>query len=231
MNLTNQADWIIVYEQGLSVLYHRDERSVYRYLPLKPVTVSVPSPVVHVLTDSLVQVPDSWRTAGWLEFEHRLFNHPNRYEDERHVRLNKGNLYLWQDLDLPLPYNLTMRFPYWLEKVRLTIRCYIDKSGRYISDPDIEKLREEVEGKTYLLGDPAIGGVTYATNSVDPTLVDSIFTINVPLERYQVGAFRDASTGRFVKNPYYEINPYRLTAIFTSKTQVQPGVITVDIGI
>ncbi len=226
MELGNPQNWTTLYEQGMSVLYTADTQGNIFYAPLPPISVTSPSPVIHVLTDSLANTPPTWRIAGWIEFEHQLFDNPNRYEDEKPLRLNKGNLFLWQDLDLPLPYKITIRFPKWLERIRLIIRCYIDESGRYSADPDLAKLRDDLEGKTYELVNP-----TYATNSSDPTLVDSIFVIDVTMERFQVGAFRDKATGQFIKNPYFEIAPYKVTAVFTGRTQVRPGTITVDIGL
>lgn len=206
----------VVYTQSLPFV---------RYQPLKTLEVDTVSPIVSIDTFSLVPVPPTWKLAGWVEiYAKGLFNANHRLMDRQALRLNSANLLHFKDFNLPIPYLLKIDFPKWIEIIQLTIRCYIDQSGKYI-DEDIEDLKEIFEGKDYTLS-----SVTYAPNKEDGTLIDSIFTLSLPMERYRLGRFRDGS-GRFLSDPVIQQSPYLLIATFTSESPMPSGRISVNVGL
>ncbi len=226
MKLSNDLNWQVIWQGTWSVDYLLETQELSRYIPLKQLEVQTVSPIVSIDIVSLKEVRPTWRIGGWVEIYSKILENKNhRLEDRKPIRLNSANLYHFKTFNLPIPYVLQLNFPFWLEVLRLKVQCYIDQSGRYL-DENISDLAEEISGKNYTLQ-----RVTYARNSEDPSLVDSIFTVDVPMERYRIGRFREIDTGKFLPDPIIKMNPYLLILTFTSDSPVPSGKISVDIGL
>jgi hypothetical protein len=192
---------------------------------LQPIIVSSSTPVISISTNSLVEIPPRWRIAGWVEIYSKFLNLNHRLEDEQPIRINRGNFYNFSHYDLPIPFPLEIRFPWWLPLIQLTVRGYIDESGRYL-DPAVEDIIEELQGRDYNLED-----VNYSRNAEDPRLIDSIFTVRLSMERYRIGRFRDIESGRYISDPIVRMQPYLLICIFTSEKGIMRNTISVNIGL
>ena len=225
MELANELDWVTLFEGTKQSTYSTlsDGRTVRTLLT--PLDVSSSTPIISVYANSLVAIPDNWRVAGWIEIYSKFLNLNHRLEDEQPILFNQGNIYTFKHLDLPIPYTLRLRFPKWVVLLQLTIRGYIDQSGRYL-DPAVEDVIEQLQGRDYNLEE-----VVYARNDSDPNLLDSIFTIRLSMERYRIGRFRNVETGRYIGDPITRMQPYLLICIFTSESPVRPGSISVNIGL
>lgn len=226
MKLSNELDWETIWRGPWVVDYFTDASGNPRYIPLKEIEIQSVSPIISIDIFSLKTARYTWRLGGWVEIYAKfLDNKSHRLEDRKVIRLNSANLYHFKSFNLPIPYVLKLSFPFWLEALRLKVQCYIDKSGKYI-DSDIGDLIDEFEGKDYTLQK-----VSYVRNSEDPNLLDSIFTIELPMERYRIGRFREISSGRFLPDPSIRQLPYLLIVTFTSESPIPTRAISVNVGL
>lgn len=221
MKLTNDLDWQTIWQGTWSVDYIGNG-----YKPLKEIEINSVSPIISIDIFSLKQVKPTWKLGGWVEIYSKFLNNKShRLEDRKAIRLDTANLYHFKSFNLPIPYVLKLSFPFWLEILRLKVQCYIDQSGRYV-DETIEDLIEEIQGKDY-----ALNRVSYAPNAEDLTLMDSIFSLDLPMERYRIGRFREISNGKFLPDPSIRLLPYLLVVTFTSESLIRSGSISVNIGL
>jgi hypothetical protein len=166
----------------------------------------------------------TWFLACWASFYVSLIGGQRHEIAAKKCWLDTRTLLNFPFYDAPLPYIFRLNFPYWLESITVDIKEYIDQSGRYFASQSEQKLADMIEGQELTLSH-----VDYAFDKTDPDLIVTTFTQPTKYERYEVGRFRNISTGEVLAEPVIETRPYMLIASFTGRTQILPGTVRVKV--
>ena len=231
MDLTNQDSWHLVAEipnylnqQGLG------------YLPLKPLSFVVSSPVFSVkVTTPITTIKTQrgardvthWIRGCWASLWGNLTGQEEKLFPSQTCRLNAKNLVQFPDLGI-VPYRLQLDFPRWIPIVGCSVWEYIDQSGKYLSNP-VEEALSELNAK--IVGENIVFSSVNYQELIDGTTTfqQSIFTAPTPYNRYEIGRFKRTDTGLILSDPIVTALPNQITAVFTGLERIPPGVVTVTV--
>lgn len=136
MDLTNPANWSIVYQanlQGNLVAVHGEGVGAIKvYDPIPTQSTSLGSPVGLVKTSAPSdEIKPDWFTACWINAGIELIpGNPTNLLRKR-CGLNQSTL-----IELPnvgkFPYQIKFQIPKWLISLQIQLWQFTDESGRYV---------------------------------------------------------------------------------------------------
>ena len=157
MDLTNPANWSVVYQANLRgnliATYGQPgdgagQLQIYDPIPDQQATLATPVGLVRTFAPD-DEIKSSWYTGCWFVGEIDLVSGVDTRLLKKQCALNKATI-----IELPnlgkFPYKVTFRIPPWLISLRIELWQFTDQSGKYVplEDSVVWTAVEVVEQRT-----------------------------------------------------------------------------------
>lgn len=221
MELSNSQNWNLLASQTLAITKVRDIPGFLDYYPIQPLEVRTASTVLMIDAASS-KIKPTWHTAGWASYYSSVNSVMVRVKSIRYT-LNDSTLLVFPRYQEIFPCALILETPTWIEEVSLTVWEYIDRQGSYFTS-EVEQLAAKIVGQELILRN-----ASYRNLPDYPDLIETTFVETVKYGQYEVGRFKPIVQGLTLSDPIIQIQPQRLTVIFTGTTRIEPGTVKVKV--